>query len=329
MRVLVIGAGAIGSLYAAFLADAGNDVSILARGARLEALRRGPIVLLDDATGQTRTAQVTPIAELEAGQTYDLAVVTVRAEQLEALFPPLADGPKVRLFLFLHNRAAGAQAMASALGRGQYLLGFPGACGTPEGGIIRFRLIAEQPTTLGEPDGTISPRLRDVAAKLRRAGFPVAISRRMKDWLKTHAVFVTCIAGAIYQAGGRAAEVARAPGRVNVLVRGVREGFDALATAGVSIVPPKLALLFRLPSFAPALYWRNFLSRPAAELMFAAHARRAPEEMWTLVTELRSIISWEPLSSPALTELWRAVESEALRVQALHEPKTDGSRAAT
>ena len=319
MRVLVIGAGALGSLYAGFLADAGNEVSILARGTRLEALRRGPIVLFDDATGQTRTARVTPIAELEAGQTYDLAVVAVRAEQLEALLPQLADGPKVKLFLFLHNRAAGAHAIASALGRGRYLLGFPGACGTPEGDIIRFRLIAEQPTTLGEPDGTISPRLRDVATRLRRAGFQVAISRRMEDWLKTHAVFVTCIAGAIYQVGGRAADVARTRGQVNLLVRGVREGFDALAAAGVSIVPLKLALLFRLPSFVPALYWRNFLSRPAAELMFAAH-------MWTLVTELRSTISWEPLSSPALTDLWRAVESEALRVQALHEPKTADSK---
>jgi 2-dehydropantoate 2-reductase len=329
MRVLVIGAGAVGSLYAGFLADAGEDVSILARGARLAALRRGPIVLLDDATGQTRTARVTPIAELEAGETYDLAVVAVRAEQLEALLPQLAAGPKARVFLFLHNRAAGSQAIASALGRGRYLLGFPGACAVPEGDVIRFRLIAEQPTTLGEPDGTISPRLREVAARLRRAGFPVAISRRMEDWLKTHAVFVTCIAGAIYQVGGSAAEVAKTPGQVDLLVRGVREGFDALAAAGVSIAPLKLALLFSLPPFAPALYWRNFLSRPAAELMFAAHARRAPEEMWTLVTELRSTISWKPPSSPALSDLWRAVEGQALRAQASHEPGPADGDAAT
>jgi 2-dehydropantoate 2-reductase len=265
---------------------------------------------------------------IDAGQAYDLALVAVRAEQVEALLPQLAASGNVKLFLFIYNRGAGAQAIASSLGRDRYLLGFPGACGTPEGEVIRFRLIPEHPTTLGEPDGMISPRLKDVAARLRRAGFPVAISRRMDDWLKTHAVFVTCIAGAIYQAGGRAADVARTPKQVASLVRGIREGFNGLSRAGVSIVPRKLALLLGLP-YVPTLYWRNFLSRPAAELMFAAHARRAPEEMWALVTELRSIVPFDPQSSPALTKLWRAVEEEAVRVAARHEPKTADGRERT
>jgi 2-dehydropantoate 2-reductase len=200
------------------------------------------------------------------------------------------------------------------LGAGRYLLGFPGACAAPERDAVRFRLIAEQPTTLGEPNGTISPRLRKVATSLRQAGFPVALSRRMDDWLKTHALFVTCIAGAIYRAGGRAADVAGTPGAVELLVEAVREGFTALAAADVALVPRKLALLFRLPSWAPILYWRRFLARPSAELMFAAHARRAPQEMWTLVAQLRSTIRDEAQSTPALTTLWQAVEHEARRV---------------
>jgi 2-dehydropantoate 2-reductase len=117
MRVLVIGAGALGSLYAGALANEGEDVSILARGARLDALQRGPIVLLDDATDRRRSAWATPAAMIDAGQTYYLALVAVRAEQVEALLPKLAANGNVKLFLFMHNRAAGAQAIASSLGR--------------------------------------------------------------------------------------------------------------------------------------------------------------------------------------------------------------------
>ena len=39
MRILIYGAGVIGSLYAALFAESGYDTSIYARGKRLEALR--------------------------------------------------------------------------------------------------------------------------------------------------------------------------------------------------------------------------------------------------------------------------------------------------
>ena len=39
MRILIYGAGVLGSLYAALLAKAGYDISIYARGKRLEILR--------------------------------------------------------------------------------------------------------------------------------------------------------------------------------------------------------------------------------------------------------------------------------------------------
>lgn len=38
MRILIFGAGVIGSLYGALLAEAGHDVSVYARGRRLESL---------------------------------------------------------------------------------------------------------------------------------------------------------------------------------------------------------------------------------------------------------------------------------------------------
>jgi 2-dehydropantoate 2-reductase len=45
MKILVFGAGALGTLFAARLAECGGDVTILARGARLEAIRRDGLVL--------------------------------------------------------------------------------------------------------------------------------------------------------------------------------------------------------------------------------------------------------------------------------------------
>ncbi|MDP1964633.1 MAG: 2-dehydropantoate 2-reductase N-terminal domain-containing protein, partial [Reyranella sp.] len=46
MRICVFGAGAIGGNFAARLAEAGNEVSVVARGAHLDAIRARGLTLL-------------------------------------------------------------------------------------------------------------------------------------------------------------------------------------------------------------------------------------------------------------------------------------------
>lgn len=97
-----------------------------------------------------------------------------------------------------------------------------------DGDTVRYQLIPEQPATLGEPDGRISPRLRQIAKIFKKAGFNVALNRRMDDWLKTHAMLVTVIAGAIYLADGSTITLAKSRESVRTLVRGLRQGFGLL-----------------------------------------------------------------------------------------------------
>jgi 2-dehydropantoate 2-reductase len=260
------------------------------------------------------------VPRLEQTDAYDMGLVMVRADQVQDLLPELSASAGVKFFVFMHNRAAGSTVLAQAVGPGRFLLGFPGASGYRERNTVRYRVIAEQPTTLGEPDGSFSQRLCNVAKLFREAGFEVALSRRMDDWLTTHAVFVTAIAGAIYLAGGSAAELARQRDGVRALVRGVRQGFSALSAASVVIEPRKLALLFALPAVIPESYWRRYLAHPAAELIFAEHARAAPDEMWALVKELRGIVAPAPRLHTELEALWASVATAA-RQQHCNRPE--------
>jgi 2-dehydropantoate 2-reductase len=312
LRILVFGAGVLGSLYAGRLAASGQDVALLARGVRLEQLRREGLVLLDEATGQEARLRVRVVSALLPDEAYDLIIVAVRADQLADVLPPLAANRGVPCILCLQNHASGSEALAAALGPQRVLLGFPGASGAREGGRVRYRLIPQQRTTLGEPSGRVTPRLRAVTAAVRAAGFPVAVSRRMDAWLKTHAVFVTAVAGAIYDAGGSCAELVAQPGGVARLVRAVRQGFKTLRAQGVPVEPRKLALLFLwLPLAVPVAYWRHYLRQPAAELIFARHARAAPAEMLELVRQMREAFRITETSTPELDSLWAAVATRA------------------
>ena len=84
MRVLIYGAGVIGSLYAALFSEAGVDTSVYARGERLETLRRSG--LRYEKNGAVCTANVCVLDALHPNDIYDFIFLTVRENQLhEAL----------------------------------------------------------------------------------------------------------------------------------------------------------------------------------------------------------------------------------------------------
>src|SRR5688572_17707729 len=80
MKLLVYGAGVLGSLLAAGMHEAGHDVALLARGERLAALRRHGIQLAEDDSPVVRRVPV-PVVE-EPADSYDLIAVLVRAHQV-------------------------------------------------------------------------------------------------------------------------------------------------------------------------------------------------------------------------------------------------------
>jgi 2-dehydropantoate 2-reductase len=74
-RILVIGAGVIGSVYAARLQAAGYPVTLLARGQHATALRASGLVLEDASTGQSTTSHLRMVERLVPEESYDLALV--------------------------------------------------------------------------------------------------------------------------------------------------------------------------------------------------------------------------------------------------------------
>ena len=81
MRILIYGAGVIGSFYASRFAKAGLDVTVLARGQRLKELQGHGLWY----RGKTRThkVEVKTISELKPNDRYQFIFLTVRENQVE------------------------------------------------------------------------------------------------------------------------------------------------------------------------------------------------------------------------------------------------------
>ncbi len=303
MRVLVFGAGVLGSLYAAKLKSSGQDVTILARGERAEQVSRWGIILQDGASGARTATSLPVIAELAPEDSYDLIMVLVRRDQVPGVLPQLAANRSPAV-LFMTNNAAGAADLAALLGRERVLLGFPGAGGARRGHVVQYQLVSgrTQPTTLGELSGEVTPRLRSIAGMLNAAGFPTAFSSDMEAWLKTHAVLVAPIANAFYYAGCNY-QLAKSTEALRLLIGAVREGLRALGALGVPVLPRRVRILRWLPDWLLIqILSRSFATR-RAELVMWQHANNARPEMQALTTEVQALLRSAGLPTPCFDRL--------------------------
>jgi 2-dehydropantoate 2-reductase len=103
MKVCIVGAGAIGSWIAGRLALAGNDVSLVARGATLEAIDTEGLRITD--AGDTRCVAIAASADPAELGIHDVVVVAVKAPALPDLAPSLSPliGPETEIIPMMNG----------------------------------------------------------------------------------------------------------------------------------------------------------------------------------------------------------------------------------
>lgn len=321
MRILVFGAGVLGSLYAARLAETGNDVTILARGSRATEIREHGLVIVDGLSGRRSESRVAVIEALDPDDAYDLVIVLVRNNQVASTLPALAASSATPNVLFMNNNACGFDELVGAIGRQRVMIGFPGAAGTREGHVVRGFAVHPiiQKTTVGEIDGRITPRVSSAVRAFRAAGFPSATSRHIDAWLKTHVALVSPFANAVYLAGGDVKRLARTRDGLVLMVRAVREGFRTLGALGIPVTPLKLRSMQVLPEALLVFVMRFALATEYADLIVARHANAARDEMGPLCDDFIALARRSGVPTPSIDALRVYVDSAAA-------PMTDRSR---
>jgi 2-dehydropantoate 2-reductase len=180
MRIAIIGAGGIGGPYGASLAKAGADVTFVARGAHLAAIRENGLRIEGDR-GETciRPAQATD--DIASIGTVDFILSCVKlwdvdrvAEQVRAII-----GPHTAV-VPLQNGVDAADRMARILGRAPVMGGMAFVTGTiASPGVVR-QTGAYQQMTFGELDGRLSERGKRLRELCQAAGFQGVLSPDIK-----------------------------------------------------------------------------------------------------------------------------------------------------
>jgi len=306
-RLLVIGVGVNGALCARALHTAGCDVTLLARGARYEAIRDRGVVIEDPMTNQRSVIRVPVIDVLAPDDMYDYILVVVRKNQVAALLPTLARNRSPNI-VFMGNNTSGPGEYTAVLGRERVMLGFVFGAGRREGDVIRAwapKGIARAvlATPFGELDGTVTPRLSRLVDILRRAGLNAHVSNNISDYLTTHAAEVALVGRVIVQHDCDTYALARSRVDLTLLIDGLREVLDVLHITGHAIVPRSSSLIRYIPRSVLVAGCRALFASRFGEVGAGWHCSQAPDEMQQLANELDSLVKKSGLPVPAIRKI--------------------------
>ncbi|AEV29564.1 ketopantoate reductase [Sphaerochaeta pleomorpha str. Grapes] len=306
MRVLIYGAGVIGSIFAGRLAASGKDVTVLARGRRLEELRHNGVVLSKPGAHSDEIIPVNIIEQLAPDDSFDYILVVMQRTQVDSILPILARNCSKNI-VFVVNTAGGYEKWAKAIGSERLMIAFPSAGGERIGSNVVYFigkgiLRAFQTTTFGEYNGRKTERVRQLITAFNLAGIPSVFCDDMDSWQKTHVAMVTSIANALYQFDCDNYRLAKSYESVCLMLHGIKEGFAVLHALGIKTRPSKLWYM-KLPVGITARVFRVVLKTKLAETTMAKHCIVATAEMSCLQAEFDTLIMQSHMQTPSIDRL--------------------------
>jgi 2-dehydropantoate 2-reductase len=204
MKIGIFGAGAIGGLLAARLANAGAEVTVVARGPHLAAMQANGIVVRSD--GETISARPRAVGDATEAGIQDYVIVTLKAHGLPAAASHISRmlGPDSALvtaingipyWYFYELEGPWRDRRVQSVDPGGKLwdllppsrvvhaIVYP-AAEVIEPGVIEHTY--GDRFTLGEPDGSRSPRIEALSKLMTASGLKAPIRPRIRDelWIK-------------------------------------------------------------------------------------------------------------------------------------------------
>lgn len=310
MKTLIYGAGVIGSLYASVLKQNGKNVTLLARGKRLEELKEHGLIvenLLEKKTYNTKIDLVEN--RLSEQDDFDLILVIMQKNHVDAILPDLAKYSTNAIVVILGNNGTGWDEYKDKLDPKRIILGFGGVAGKRDGHIMQTIFDSEKSNmTIGEASGEVTPRLEKIKEFLGSGGIPVKFSENIDAWLKMHIALVSPLANAYFKSKSEGKSMTES-NSLDLAVKAILEGAQVLKELKIPILPKK----FRLILFVPRLLKKKLVQMYNGkwfDIALKGHAEYAKVEMKRISDEFQILVKKSGLKAIAINELHKYAPNE-------------------
>jgi 2-dehydropantoate 2-reductase len=270
MRIAIFGAGAVGGYFGARLAQAGEEVAFIARGAQLAALLQDGL-RLESPKGDLHLHPVPAFGDPRQVGPVDIVLLAVKAWSVPEAAPalrPLLDADTG--VIFLGNGVDAPGQLTAALGA-QHVLG--GLCRISAfiAAPGHIRHVGIEPfVAFGELDGSLTPRVERLRQAFEHAGVTVSVPADIQAAIWDKFIFIASISGVGAVTRVPVGDFRDLPGTRQML-RSALEEIAALAAARNvrlpdDIVEKTLAFIDNMASGVTASMQRDILEGRPSEL---------------------------------------------------------------
>jgi 2-dehydropantoate 2-reductase len=223
MRILVVGAGAVGGYFGGRLVEAGRDVTFLVLPKRAEEIQAQGLRILSPMHGDF-TVRPKTISAAQIASPYDVIFLSVKSYSLAAAINDFAAavGPQTVVIPVL-NGMHHMDVLAQKFGEHTVLGGvcFVATEVDSQGRIIQ--LADFQSLTYGELDGKKTPRIEAVHQAFSGAGFEAAISTDILRGMWEKWVWLATVGAITCLLRGNIGEIVAVPGGAELCLSAFRE----------------------------------------------------------------------------------------------------------
>jgi len=242
MRILVVGAGAIGGYFGGRLLQAGCDVTFLVRPRRAEELKRNGLVI-KSPHGDVTLPNPPTVQASALITTFDAVLLSCKAFDLDdaiASFAP-AVGPQTAILPML-NGMKHLDVLDAKFGSEHVLGGQCAIAATLDPDRHIVQLAPMQSLGFGERDGAMSDRVTAIAATFAKGNFGAAASTTILQDMWEKWIFLATLAGCTSAMRAPIGAIVASPGGRDFIL-GVRD--EIIATATAAGYAPRAAFLKR------------------------------------------------------------------------------------
>lgn len=303
MKILVYGAGVLGSHLAHVLHNAGHDVTILARGNRLEALKTNGLKIRHYLQLRTTVDEIKVTDGFGINDEYDIVFIVMQYQQTDKVLPYISENLKTKNYIFIGNNPFPEKTEEfvnrnSSIKKNLYF-GFFMAAGRIENDcVISAHTGGKNSGSLiiGSLGGENLDIFKELKWKIK-----LDIQSDINSWLKCHAIFVLPVCYAIYECDG---DLRKASRKVNNdIIDAIIEGYDLIRSMGFIPAPPEDEKLVKEHRALAYAFIKFCAVTPVGRLMTCDHAMNAIAEMRALdnaIEVLRkqssvSMVKWDAL----------------------------------
>lgn len=279
-RLLIFGAGVIGSVYALRFAQYGLDVTVLARGKRLDELKKNGLRYNDNGT--IKQIPIKTIDKLEDDDVYDYIFVPVRYDQVESA-----------LTVIKNNQSKTIVTLTNTMGYDHWLEivddrllpGFPGAGGDIKEDVLYAQFGSEkhQGTIFGEINGLVTERVKDLAKIFETVDLQYEIQKNILAFHISHTALAIVNKHFYTEDGMVDVETAKSESILCKIAADIKQNIQLVEHAGIPVIPPETKAMGELPDNDIISRYRQMLSNDfIIDVMLGNHAVNQKAEIMLL-----------------------------------------------